>query len=310
MGAANSIYEVENFLKNMFNDPLILGIKSNFVRKMVANFIVSSKLESSKANYEKIGGKSPLYAHTLNLIKALNALDSSRFYTYAMRYTPPFALDVLRDIKTQGINSLVLFSLYPQYSFSTIRSSLESAKSALAQLDFSPTLYEIPHYHTHKGYIECIVKRVIEALNGENPNEFVLILSAHSLPQARIDEGDPYQRQCEENLSALDSALKAQGIYFKAIDLCYQSRATRMKWLSPDTKAMITKYSSHKMILFPLSFTLDNSETEYELKILYANIAKSLKVPEYRVCRCFNEDLEFANCIIELVNSATNKHKE
>ncbi|WP_300971901.1 ferrochelatase, partial [uncultured Helicobacter sp.] len=34
MGAPNSIFEIENFLKNMFNDPLILGIKNDFMRKM------------------------------------------------------------------------------------------------------------------------------------------------------------------------------------------------------------------------------------------------------------------------------------
>lgn len=301
MGAPNSIFEVENFLKNMFNDPLILGIKNDFMRKMLASFIVNKRLEDTKKNYQAIGGKSPLTAHTLNLVNKLNAKDSKRFYTYAMRYTPPFAYNVLEDIQKQGIQSLILFSLYPQFSSSTIRSSLLDAKAALENLAFTPILHEISHYHTHSGYIDCIVRSLEETLNGDRAEEFVLLLSAHSLPQARIKEGDPYQQHCEENLKALESALHQKDIHFKKIDLVYQSKATPVKWLSPSTKEGITKYKKHKMILFPLSFSLDNSETEFELKILYANLAKRLGVPEYRVCSCFNDSDHFVHTIMNII---------
>ncbi len=301
MGAPNSIFEIENFLKNMFNDPLILGIKNDFMRKMLASFIVNKRLEDTKKNYQAIGGKSPLTAHTLNLVNKLNAKDSKRFYTYAMRYTPPFAYNVLEDIQKQGIQSLILFSLYPQFSSSTIHSSLLDAKAALENLAFTPILREISHYHTHSGYIDCIVRSVDEALNGDRAEEFVLLLSAHSLPQARIKEGDPYQQHCEENLKALESALHQKDIHFEKIDLVYQSKATPVKWLSPSTKEGITKYKKHKMILFPLSFSLDNSETEFELKILYANLAKSLGVPEYRVCSCFNDSEHFVDTIMNII---------
>ena len=64
MGSPNSLFEVESFLKNMFNDPLILGIKNTFARKMLASFITHSRVEETKKNYQAIGGKSPLTAHT------------------------------------------------------------------------------------------------------------------------------------------------------------------------------------------------------------------------------------------------------
>lgn len=301
MGSPNSLFEVESFLKNMFNDPLILGIKNTFARKMLASFITHSRVEETKKNYQAIGGKSPLTARTLNLTNKLNELDCKRFYTYAMRYTPPFAYQVLEDIKTQGIQSVVLFSLYPQFSYSTIASSLIDAKAALQKLAFTPTLYEISSYHTHPDYISCIIERIKESLGADNPNEFVLLLSAHSLPQSRIDEGDPYQKQCEENKEVIQKALESEGIVFKKIALAYQSKVGRMKWIGPSTKETITKYKKHKMIIFPLSFTLDNSETEYELKILYASLAKELNVPQYRVCSCFNDNERFAKSIMNIL---------
>lgn len=301
MGAPNSIFEVESFLKNMFNDPLILGIKNNFARKMLASFITHKRVEDTKKNYALIGGKSPLIAHTFNLVNKLNEIDSKRLYTYAMRYTPPFAYDVLQDLQRQNIESIILFSLYPQFCTSTIHSSLLDAKAALNQLAFNPHLQEISHYHTHTHYIDCIVERIKECLGEDNPSEFVLLLSAHSLPQSRIDEGDPYEKQCNENKAALESALIQKGIVFKKIALSYQSKVGKMKWLEPSTEQSIHKYKNHKLIIYPLSFTLDNSETEYELKILYANLAKSLGVPDYRVCKCFNDDEKFAKSIITIL---------
>lgn len=302
MGAPNSIFEVEGFLRNVFNDPLILGVKNDFLRKMLASFIINRRLEDAKANYASIGGKSPLTAHTFNLVNKLNAADSKRFYTYAMRYTAPFAHNVLEDVKNQGFNDVLLFSLYPQFSRSTIHSSLLDAKAALQTLQFTPTLREISHYHTHTLYIDCIVRSIVDALNGDDPHTFVLLLSAHSLPKARIREGDPYQIQCEENKAALESALAQKGIVFKKIDLVYQSKVGPTKWLTPSTQDGITKYKKHKMILFPLSFTLDNSETDYELKILYANLAKSLGVPDYRVCKCFNDSEHFVQTILHIIH--------
>lgn len=306
MGSPNSVFEVESFLKNMFNDPLILGIKNDFMRKMMASFITHKRLESTKKNYEAIGGKSPLIAHTLNLVNKLNALDSKRLYTYAMRYTPPFSYNVLEDLQKSGIDSLILFSLYPQFSISTINSSLLDAKLSLEKLSFKPKLHEISHYHTHPHYINCIVKSVQDALGNDDAKDFILLLSAHSLPQSRIDEGDPYQKQCEENMMALESALQQNGIVFKKIALSYQSKVGRLKWLEPSTKDTITKYKKNKIIVFPLSFSIDNSETEYELKILYASLSKTLGVPEYRVCKCFNDSELFAQAIIHIINEREN----
>ncbi|WP_275050991.1 ferrochelatase [Helicobacter jaachi] len=301
MGAPNSLFEVEIFLKNMFNDPFILGIKNNFLRKMLASFITNSRLEEAKKNYAQIGGKSPLMTHTVNLVKKLNALDSKRHYTFAMRYTPPFAYDVLDELQKNGTDSIILFSLYPQFSYTTIHSSILDAKDALQKLQFNPTLQEFSSYHTHTDYIECIVKSIKETLGTSNASDFVLLLSSHSLPQSRIDAGDPYQKHCKATAKALESALLAQNICFKEIALCYQSKIGRMKWLEPSTAQSIKKYKNEKIILFPLSFTLDNSETDFELSILYKNLAKQLNVPEYRVCKCFNDSEHFAQSIINII---------
>ena len=114
MGGANSLFEVELFLRNMFADPLILRIKNSFIRKFVANIIINARLDKLKANYQAIGSKSPLVEITYNLTQTLSKIDNSRFYTYAMRYTPPYARNVVADLKERGIQKITLFSMYPQ----------------------------------------------------------------------------------------------------------------------------------------------------------------------------------------------------
>ena len=74
MGGPNNLSEVEIFLKNMFNDPFILGIKSDFWRSVLAALIVKSRTASARSNYEKLGGRSPICSITEALCERVNEL--------------------------------------------------------------------------------------------------------------------------------------------------------------------------------------------------------------------------------------------
>ena len=74
MGGPNNLSEVEIFLKNMFNDPFILGVKSDFWRSVLAALIVKSRTASARSNYEKLGGRSPICSITEALCEQVNLL--------------------------------------------------------------------------------------------------------------------------------------------------------------------------------------------------------------------------------------------
>lgn len=301
MGGPTDIHSIEAFLKNIFSDPLTLRIKNNFMRKMVGNMIIAKRLEYVKQNYLKIGGSSPIIKHTFNLTTTLNSLDSSKVYTYAMRYAPPFSIDVLQDLQAQGVNDLVLFSMYPQFSSATIQSSLIDTHNALKSLAYKPRVSVIEHFSTHTPFYELVVDSIERTLGGENAEDFVLILSAHSLPQSVVDKGDPYVSHCEEGKQIITQILQERGIKFSDIKLAYQSKVGPMRWLSPFTSDTIAKHAHKKILIYPLAFTIDNSETDYELSIEYRELAERLGVEDYRVCPCMNDAHEFAKMIISLV---------
>nr|WP_315057541.1 ferrochelatase [uncultured Campylobacter sp.] len=79
MGGPNNLSEVEVFLKNMFNDPFILGIKSDFWRSVLAALIVKSRTASARNNYEKLGGRSPICSITEALCERVNLLARAKF---------------------------------------------------------------------------------------------------------------------------------------------------------------------------------------------------------------------------------------
>ena len=121
MGGPNNLDEVEVFLKNMFNDKYIIGAPQP-IRALIAKLIIYKRLNIAKENYRKLGGMSPIVGHTKRLVRRLNReLDADVFYE--MRYTPPFASDIMK--KLVGYDEIYAIPMYPHYSSTTTKSSLE-----------------------------------------------------------------------------------------------------------------------------------------------------------------------------------------
>lgn len=303
MGGPNTLFEVKTFLHNMFNDPYILPIKSNFIRSLVANFIIHKRLDEAQENYKKIGGKSPLVGHTFALCAALNAMQDVYYFTYAMRYTPPFADGVAKELKQKGFKEVILFSMYPHFSYTTTASSMDDFLKALKMCDFAPKITQIERYYDEKTYNLSIIERIKEALNGEDSRDFNLIFSAHSLPQKNIDSGDPYQKEILENVALLKELLKIESLEFASINVAYQSKIGPIKWLEPNLQDILPKYKGKKLLIYPIAFTIDNSETDFELSYQYKNAAKKLGVLDYRVAKCLNASESFAKSILTIIKN-------
>lgn len=305
MGGPSSLYEVETFLTNMFYDPHILSIKNAFFRKMIANFIVSKRSEKSKKIYATIGGKSPITGITFALTQKLQQMDQSRIYTYVMRYTPPYSKMVLEDLKSKGVESIILVSMYPQYSTTTTLSSITDIHTSLKELNYHPDIKVIDRFYQEDAFNNAILQDIQHTLKGKDSSEFVLILSAHGIPEKVVQRGDSYQRECEENLEIIKNKLKQNNIIFKDVILSYQSKVGPMKWIGPDTDQVIQKNKKNKIIIYPISFTIDNSETEYELCIQYKTLAQEIGVKDYIVCPCLNDSDSFAKMILEWIETKT-----
>ncbi|MBU3016068.1 ferrochelatase [Poseidonibacter lekithochrous] len=295
MGGARSKDELKMFLTNMFNDENILTVNP-ILRKLIAFFIVNSRLNSAWKNYEEIGNESPINKLTEQLVsKVNNKIDEYKTYQ-VMRYTPPFSKDVIKQMKEDGIEEVILLPLYPQYSTTTTKSSLEDfqrySKNAFKTRIIEP-------FYKNELFNNCIINEIVK--NVENPSEYNLLFSAHGLPQNIVDAGDPYEKQMIEHVDILSNILRQRGIEFNSISLAYQSKVGPLKWLEPSLDDALLDFKDDNVLIYPLAFIVDNSETDFELTIEYKEIAEEIGVNEYKVCKCVNASDEFIEAIKDII---------
>ncbi|RRS29980.1 MAG: ferrochelatase [Epsilonproteobacteria bacterium (ex Lamellibrachia satsuma)] len=301
MGGPNNIEEVELFLRNMFADKNILTMNS-IMRKFVANIIISKRLEEVKENYRLLGGKSPLPELTNKLIEKLKDHLDMPIYP-AMRYVPPFADRALFQCQKEGIEELILFPMYPQYSSTTTFSSVEDIEEKCEAMGYGPKITVVDPYYDDYAYIEACYEKIMEAMKGKETKEYDLLLSAHGLPMSIIKAGDPYQNQIEGNASAIKTYLACCGVEFHDIKLVYQSKVGSSAWLEPNLVDVLRNPTHRKVIIYPLAFTIDNSETLFELDIEHREIAEKIKYEEYIVAKCINDSDKFVEMIVEKVKA-------
>lgn len=297
MGGPNNLDEVEVFLNNMFNDKRIIGAPK-LIRAMIAKLIVWRRKDEAKANYAHLGGKSPLVGYTQELIDNLQLSIKDASIHMVMRYTPPFARDVLE--KLRDVDEFYAIPLYPHYSSTTTLSSYDDLYETFDKLRIKARVKTMDDYYNDHYYINSIVERIKESLNGEDPSEFELIFSAHGLPKKIIEKGDSYQKHIRRNVYHARKALMMEGITFHNTHLAYQSRLGPLEWIRPYLEDKLKSLKKKKVIIFPIAFTVDNSETEFELEIEYREKAEEMGFEEYRVAKAPNNHPEFVKCLTNM----------
>ena len=299
MGGVDNLSQVRVFLTNMFNDPYILGIKNRHLRAFVAWMITMMRLKPATQNYIQLGGKSALGDITRSLVAKLNSKFGfdNLIFDYAMNYTPPFASDTLAKYK--DADEIVLFPLYPHHSVTTITSSLDSAKRAIDNFGIKAKIKVVDYFYQNSKFNDIIVSHIAKSLGDDDASKIDLIFSAHSLPQKVIDSGDLYEKHLNEHLEILKSNLNNCGLRFNSVSLAYQSRLGPVKWLGPNLSEVLPSLSSKRAMIYPISFCIDNSETDFELAIEYKHIADDNKFNYYKVVKAPNDSDEFISFIAQ-----------
>jgi len=301
MGGPNNLEEVEVFLKNMFSDKNILTMKSNLLRKFIGGMIVLTRTESSQEIYRQLGGKSPIVGHTKKLVQKLqDRLGENVVVDFVMRYTPPFADEAIERLNKEDIEKIYLIPLYPQYSTTTTKSSLEDFEERYHINGEDAILVETKHFFENDSYNKAILQRIKEQMSDGVYEDFDLIFSAHGLPQKIVDAGDVYERHVQKHVEILKQKLQETDMNFSKVHLAYQSKVGPMEWLKPSLDDKLQEIESKKVIIFPIAFTIDNSETDFELEIEYREIAEELGYKEYKVCRCPNDSDFFVDALSEI----------
>ena len=275
LGGPDKLQNVEPFLFNLFNDPAILNLPG-FLRYPLAKFIANRRAPTAKKIYEELGGSSPILKLTKKQSSALevklNSDDKSSEYKcfIVMRCWHPRAEIVIKDVIEFNPKEVILVPLYPQYSAATSGSSIKEWNDVCKKVGYKIKTSTICCYPTDESFIEAHKIEITKKI--DNLKNFKLIFSAHGLPEKNIKKGDPYQWQVEQSV---DKIVKALNI--KELDwiLSYQSRVGPLKWIGPSTEDIIVENSKlgKHIVLVPIAFVSEHSETLVELDIEYKELA-------------------------------------
>ena len=301
MGGPNNLDEVEMFLTNMFQDKNILTIKSDILRTLVGGMITFMRTENSQDIYKQIGGKSPIVGYTKGLVEKLQKkLGEDVVVDFVMRYTPPFADEVIAKLNDKNIDKIYLIPLYPQQSTTTTKSSLEDFEAQYHNSDGDAILVEIKHFFENKTYNKAIIENIKKSVASSEYKDFDIIFSAHGLPQKMVDKGDVYQKHIGRHIDILKKMMIEEDMLFHNVHIAYQSKVGPMEWLKPSLSDKLKNVRNRGVVIFPIAFTIDNSETDFELNIEYREIAEELGFKEYRVAKCPNDSDLFVDALVEI----------
>ena len=307
LGGPDSPEAVEPFLRNLFSDPAIIALPG-IIRLPLARFIARRRAPLARAIYAHMGGRSPILEETERqaraLEAALNAPDVQAKAVVAMRCWHPFSDEAAAVLKAFAPDRIVLLPLYPQFSSTTSASSLADWERAARKAGLSAPATRICCYPANAGFIAAAAAKIRTAMEGLKEGvRYRLLLSAHGLPKRTIAAGDPYQWQVEQTARAL---VDAMGIKDLDWTVCYQSRVGPLEWLGPATDAEIRRAGGDGkgLIVAPIAFVSEHSETLVELDIEYAKLAHEAGVPDYRRAATVSADPTFIEGLAGLVRKA------
>jgi protoporphyrin/coproporphyrin ferrochelatase len=312
LGGPDSLKAVRPFLRNLFNDPAIISAPGP-IRWFLSHLISLRRAPIARGIYEHLGGKSPLLGITREQAEALEnqfgGSDEVRTFI-AMRYWHPMSDETAQSVKVFAPDRIILLPLYPQFSTTTTGSSLTDWQRAAKAAGISAPTAAVCCYPDEPGFIAAIARQTEAAISEASQNGKPRVLfSAHGLPKKIVDQGDPYPDHVEKTAAAIVGKMSQADLDWT---VCYQSRVGPLEWIGPATEDEIDRAGGDgvPLVVVPIAFVSEHSETLVELDIEYRDLAASQGVPGYYRVQTVCSQPSFIGGLKNLVDRALQAIKD
>ncbi len=284
-GAADSLSEIPEYLKVIFGDrPIPDGIVDQVTER-----------------YKKIGGRSPLKAITNAQAEGLQKRLGDEFNVYVgMKNSSPWIKDALCEMREEGVDEIIALPLTPYNSKLSVGVYLTKLGEAIVSTGGPLDVKEVKPWNLHPSLIDAYAARIAEV---NDSSDACLLLTAHSLPERIVDEGDPY---------AVELAQTAKAVHARSglsrMEFAYQSASGggREPWLGPDAGDVLERLKKEgvkRVLLSPIGFVSEHMETLYDDDIQYRLQAESLGLGFARA-KTVNDHPAFLDALADVVRSA------
>lgn len=305
-GEPDCLDAVKPYIFNKFYDPALLTVANPF-RWMMAKSIAHQSAPKARNIFRKSRDKPLLMNDIQNkqikLDAYLSELSNDEFKCFSfMRYWKPFAKEILDEVKEFLPDEIILVPLYPQYSITTTGSALIEWNRQVKKKKIEIPFRVIKDYPENDFFIDSIVDLINEKLKSIKLNDYRLLFSAHGIPKRTIESGDPFQSQVEKTTVAIQKKLHKLEL---DIVTCYQRLIGPLEQQGPLIEDEIERAGSDNknIIIVPISFISECSETLVELDIKYKEVAEKEGIKDYIRINTVQDNDQFilglANLIME-----------
>lgn len=258
---------LRRYLVEFLSDPRVVPLPKYLWRPLLRMVIAPLRARKSAELYRAIWTEdgSPLAVNSAALAQALQqVMGDGVIVRHAMRYGAPQIAHALQDLQAAGASTIRILPLYPQQCIATTTSATDAIDDALREMAYPPKVDVVTSYATHPAYIGALARSVTHYLaHAVDPPQRILA-SFHGMPERSRAAGDPYYDQCQASVAALSAAVG------RPIDIGFQSRFGRARWLEPASEALLSHWAqsgvAHVAVLAP-GFAADCLETLEELAI-------------------------------------------
>jgi ferrochelatase len=312
LGGPDSLDAVEPYLRNLLGDPDVIQFPPviRLFQPLFARMVAQRRAPKTRANYELIGGRSPIADESMAQARAIAAeLDRRGVPAHgavAMGCWHPFSDEAVAELRRVGIRRAVAVPLFPQYSRTTTGSSFLALDRAVAKAGGTLDIAQVRNYPAAPGYLDAIADRIRAATATvplEERSRVPVLFSAHGLPESYIRGGDPYLDDIRTTVGAVTARL---GLGERA-RLCFQSQVGRRRWLGPSTEKALDAVAAegHRaVVVVPIAFTGEHIETLQEIDILFKEHAEKAGITTFARARTVGTHPAFIGALADLALEA------
>jgi len=292
---------VRRYLAEFLSDPRVIEIPKFAWKPILHGIILRTRPKKSAEAYNKIWTNegSPLRVIAQRQALALRKRMPGVSVHYAMRYGHPGIAAAIEGMVKEGCERILAAPLYPQFCAATTATANDALFGALARLRWQPAIRTLPPYYDDSAYIDALASSLRRQLKSLHFGPDRLMLSFHGMPERTLALGDPYHCHCQKTARLLSEALG------RPVDVTFQSKFGRAKWLEPATDATLAAYPKQgvtRVAVAAPGFSADCIETLEELGIRGRENFMHAGGEQFALLECLNDSAEGIAMLERLVS--------
>ena len=292
---------VRRYLAEFLSDRRVVEIHPIAWKPILHGFILRTRPKRSAEAYNQVWTNegSPLRAIAHRQAESLRQRLPQVSTHYAMRYGNPGIAAAIENMASEGCTRILAAPLYPQYCAATTATANDAVFAALAAMRWQPALRTLPPYYDDPLYIDALVTNLRRQLANLDFEPERLLLSFHGMPVRTLELGDPYHCHCQKTARLLGEALE------RDVEIAFQSKFGRAKWLEPATDAALAAYPKEgvkSVAIAAPGFSADCIETLEELGIRGRKTFLHAGGEQFALLDCLNDSAEGMDMITKLIS--------